>query len=486
MTERPLWTVDAMAAAMNAARAGRLPSSVSGISIDTRTIAAGEAFFAIKGENRDGHDFVTAARTAGAGLAVVAADKQDRFGDGTPLLIVPDVLDGLRALARAARQRSQAKIVAVTGSVGKTGTKEALRLALAGQGETHASAASYNNHWGVPLSLARCPASARLAVFELGMNHAGEIEPLARLVQPHVAIVTAVEPVHLEFFDSIEAIADAKSEIFSGIEPGGTAVLNRDNAQFERLATNARRAGVERIVSFGADAEADARLIACRLNSDSSDVDARVLGTELSYRLGAPGRHVVLNSLAVLAASALLGADVRRAAHALAGLRAAPGRGAHITIDVPGGAILLLDESYNANPASMRAALGVLGQAMLGHGTARARRIAVLGDMLELGPRGRELHRGLADAVVANDVDLVFCCGALMRELWEVLPPRRRGGYAPTSAELAADVLAAIGPGDIVMVKGSLGSRMAPIVKALQNRARHEPLAAADAGSMKG
>jgi UDP-N-acetylmuramoyl-tripeptide--D-alanyl-D-alanine ligase len=478
MAEQPLWTVQAMAAAMNAARSGPLPCSVSGISIDTRTIAAGEAFFAITGENRDGHDFVEGAHKAGAGLAVVAADKQGRFAADAPLLVVSDVLEGLRALARAARRRSQAKIIAVTGSVGKTGTKEALRLALGAQGETHASAASYNNHWGVPLSLARCAESARFAVFELGMNHAGEIEPLTRLVRPQVAIITAIEPVHLEFFDSLGSIADAKAEIFSGLEPGGAAVINRDNTQFDRLGQNARRAGVERIVSFGEHAGCDAQLVACRLHSDGSVVEARIFGAELSYRLGAPGRHVVLNSLAVLAAAALVGADAKLAARALSQLRAAPGRGARVTLDVPGGAILLLDESYNANPASMRAALALLGQATIGQkeGPARNRRIAVLGDMLELGPSGGALHRGLADAVIANGVDLVFCCGPLMRDLWEALPTSRRGTYAPGAAELEPHVLAAVRPGDIVMVKGSLGSRMGLIVKALDNHARDELL----------
>ncbi len=259
MSDRPLWTVEAMAQAMRATRTGALPASIPGLSIDTRSIAPGEAFFAIKGDNRDGHDFVPAALKAGAALAVIAADQRHRFPGDAPLLIVPDVLDGLRDLARAARARSPAKIVGVTGSVGKTGTKEALRLTLSRDGETHASVASYNNHWGVPLSLARTPASARYAVFELGMNHAGEIEPLTRLVRPHVAIVTTIEPVHLEFFGSLDAIADAKAEIFLGLEPGGGAVINRDNPQYARLADRAKGAGVGRIVSFGEHAKADAQ-----------------------------------------------------------------------------------------------------------------------------------------------------------------------------------------------------------------------------------
>ncbi len=464
MSDAPLWTVEAMAQAMGAECRGALPAAVGGISIDTRTIGNGEAFFAIKGDARDGHDFVPAALKAGAGLAVVAAERREAMPKDAPLLIVPDVLDGLRALARAARARSAAKVIGVTGSVGKTGTKDALRLALAGSGETHASVASYNNHWGVPLSLARCPAKARYAVFEMGMNHAGEIEPLTRLVSPHVAIVTAVEPVHLEFFGTVEAIADAKAEIFSGVEPGGAAVLNRDNPQFARLKRNAERAGVARIVSFGEHARADARLVKLSLHPDCSTVQAKILGADVTYKLGAPGRHVVLNSLAVLAAASIAGADLALAALALAELAPATGRGARTTLELPGGSALLIDESYNANPASMRAALALLGQAEIGP---RGRRIAVLGDMLELGPRGVELHRELAEPAVACGIDLVFCCGPLMQALWEALPPERRGGYAENAQALEAQLAAAIRPGDAIMVKGSLGSRMGPIVKSL-------------------
>jgi UDP-N-acetylmuramoyl-tripeptide--D-alanyl-D-alanine ligase len=467
MTDRPLWSVPAMATAMRATPSGQLPPEVLGISIDSRTIRPGEAFFAITGDNRDGHDFAAAALDAGAGLAVVAVERRAQFPTDAPLLVVADVLDGLRDLARAARARSQAKIVAVTGSVGKTSTKEALRLALARNGETHASVASYNNHWGVPLSLARCPQSARYAVFEIGMNHAGEIEPLVKLVRPQVAIITTVEPVHLEFFGSLEAIADAKAEIFSGLERDGAAVINRDNAQFGRLEASAQRAGIARIVSFGEHTGADARLIKCALQPAGSTVEARIFGTDVAYKLGAPGRHLVINSLAVLAACVLAGADLALAALALADVRPASGRGARMTLALPGGEALLIDESYNANPASMRAALALLGGAELG---SRGRRIAVLGDMLELGPRGADLHRDLAESVLAQDIDLVFCCGPLMRALWEALPPARQGSYGETSSALEPLVLATVQPGDAVMVKGSLGSRMAPIVKALQSR----------------
>src|SRR5262249_23785686 len=417
MSDRALWTVEAMAAAMRAERAGNLPASVSGLSIDTRTVRRGEAFFAIKGENRDGHDFVASALDAGAGLAVVATDKRAAMPAEAPLLVVPDVLEALVDVARAARARSNARIVAVTGSGGKTGTKDALQLVLAREGETHSSAASYNNHWGVPLSLARLPQGARFAVFEIGMNHAGEITPLTRLARPHVAIVTTVEPAHLEYFGSVEAIARAKAEIFIGLEPGGVGVINRDNPQFERLKRHAEAAGA-RVVSFGTRADADAQRIEASFKPDCSIVRADVLGTEVTYKLGAPGRHVVLNSLAVLAAATLVGADLAVSALALVSLAAPVGRGLRSTLALPGGDAILIDESYNANPASMRAALALLGQMPV---DSTGRRIAVIGDMLELGPRGPELHRALLEPVVENAVDLVFCSGELMRELWQAL-----------------------------------------------------------------
>jgi UDP-N-acetylmuramoyl-tripeptide--D-alanyl-D-alanine ligase len=473
-----LWTVEAMAQAMGAQKQGALPANVSGLSIDTRTVKPGEAFFALK-DARDGHDFVEAAIKAGAALAVVAEAKRGMFANDAPLLVVPDVLEALIALARAARARSKAKFIGVTGSVGKTGTKEALRLALSSDGETHASAASYNNHWGVPLSLARCAETAHYAVLEIGMNHAGEIAPLTKLARPHVAIVTTVEPVHLEFFPSLEAIADAKAEIFQGIEPGGAAVINRDNPHFARLQKHAEQAKVDRIVSFGAHAKADARVVKFAQQADSSTVQASILGHDVTYKLGSPGRHVVMNSLAVLAAAQLAGADLALAALALAGLEPPTGRGARLMLDVPGGSALLIDESYNANPASMGAALALLGQAPIGP---RGRRIAVLGEMLELGPRSAELHRGLAKSAVENSVDLVFCAGPLYQDFWKALPSERRGGYAESAAMLEPEVLGALRAGDAVMVKGSLGSKMGPIVKALTRQfSSHDARAPASA-----
>jgi UDP-N-acetylmuramoyl-tripeptide--D-alanyl-D-alanine ligase len=473
----PLWMVDAMAAAMRATRIGALPAAVDGISIDSRSIAPGEAYFAIKGDTHDGHAFVASALANGAALAVVAEGKRNEMPADAPLLVVPDVLAALADLAAAARARSAGKIIAVTGSVGKTSSKEALRLALSRDGETHASVASFNNHWGVPLSLARLRQGARYGVFEIGMNHAGEITPLTRLVQPHVAIVTTVAPVHLEFFGSVEAIADAKAEIFLGVAPGGAAVINRDNEQFARLARAAGAAGVQRIVAFGEHASADARLIRYALQPEASTVEADILGRRVAYKIGAPGKHLVLNSLAVLAAAELAGADLAIVALALAEQTPAAGRGTRIALAVPGGSALLIDESYNANPVSMRAALALLGQAPIG---ARGRRIAVLGDMLELGAAGTELHRELAGAIREHAIDLVFCAGPLMEALWQALPSERRGGYARDAGALEAEVVAAVRGGDAVMIKGSFGSRMAPIVKALVRR-YPAPAAAAQA-----
>jgi UDP-N-acetylmuramoyl-tripeptide--D-alanyl-D-alanine ligase len=462
-----LWSTDDMAAAMGAEKSGALPADAPGLSIDTRSIAKGEAFFAIKGDNRDGHGFVEAALKAGAGVAVIARDQRARFAADAPLLIVTDVLEALRDLARAARTRSEAQVIAVTGSVGKTGTKEALKLALSPDGETHVSAASYNNHWGVPLSLARLAASAKYAVFEIGMNHAGEITPLVQLVRPHVAIVTTIAPVHLEYFGSLEKIADAKAEIFSGVVAGGTAVINRDNPQYAQLAAAAKAAGITHVVSFGDNKKADAQLNRVSLHPECSCVQATILGQDVTYKLGAPGRHLVLNSLAVLAAASLVGADLALAALALNNLKPATGRGTRATLRVPGGSALLIDESYNANPASMAAAIAVLGQAPVG---AQGRRIAVLGDMLELGGQGAELHRALAGPIEAAKVDLVFASGPLMQALWEALPSSHRGGYAETAAALEPAVVAAIRDGDAVMVKGSLGSKMGPIVKTLERQ----------------
>jgi UDP-N-acetylmuramoyl-tripeptide--D-alanyl-D-alanine ligase len=472
----PLWSWDELVRAAGAAAEGVPRAPVTGFSIDTRTLAPGEVFVALR-DVRDGHDFVLEAFRKGAAAALVSTDYKRVDGDDA-LLRVRDTLEGLRSIAAAARQRSDARIVAVTGSVGKTGTKEALRACLSRIGPTHAAEKSFNNHWGVPLTLARMPADARFGVFEIGMNHAGEIEPLSALVRPHVAIITTVEPVHLEFFASVAAIAEAKAEIFAGLEPGATAILNRDNPHFDLLA---RRAGDRsvRVVSFGRHEKADVRPEVWQLGPEGSDIVARVGGKRIAYRLGAPGAHIAQNSLAVVAALEALGADIENAVPALAGMQAAKGRGARLTVELKDGPILLIDESYNANPASMRSALGAMATVPRDR---FPRRIAVLGDMLELGTNSGPLHEGVKEAVDAAEVDLVFACGTHMQRLFAALPAARRGEWAETSQGIIAPLLAAVRAGDVVMVKGSLGSRMAPLVDALMRRgeedcmrvARHE------------
>lgn len=463
----PLWTGDRLLKAMGARLVGALPESVTGISIDTRTLEPGDAFFAIQGEARDGHDFVAGALEKRAALAVIDEAHAESFSGDGPYAVVPDVLRAMEQAGMARRAELDAGVVAVTGSVGKTGTKEALRLVLSRQGETHAPVASYNNHWGVPLTLCRTPASVRYGVYEIGMNAPGEILPLAKMVTPDVAIVTTVQPVHLAAFESIEGIAREKGAIFQGLRPGGTAIINADIPQVGLLRQLVETSPAGRIISFGESAEADVRLISCALKPDISTVDAVVLGKPVAYRLGSPGKHIVLNSLAVLAAVEALGADLALAALALGDLKPPVGRGASQVLNAPAGSFILIDESYNGNPASMRAAIENLGRMPV---SGRGRRIAVLGDMLELGESGPELHKGLAGAVDENGVDLVFACGPLMRGLYDALPARHRGAYAAQASGLEPLVVDAIRAGDVLTVKGSLGSRMGPIVKAITAR----------------
>ena len=461
----PLWTLGEIVDATCGRFLGAREASVAGFSIDTRSLGKGEGFVAIRGPNRDGHAFVAAALDQGAACAIV--DGTFPPGDEERLVRVRETLEALNDLGRASRARATGtRVIAVTGSAGKTGTKEALRLALAPSCSVHASAKSFNNHWGVPLSLANMPRTVQFGVFEIGMNHAGEIDALTRLVRPEIVIVTTVAPVHLGFFRSIEEIADAKAEIFHGLEPGGVAVINRDSPHYERLKAHALEHGA-RIVGFGEAQGAAARLLGVELEPDGSKVDADILGEALRYRLGAPGRHLVQNSLAVLAAAKLAGADLKQAAAALEGLKAQAGRGARTLIEAPGGGIAIIDESYNANPASMRAALATLGLTPRNEFT---RRVAVLGDMLELGPEGPKLHQELAEFIDGAGIDVVFACGELMGTLYGALPQSRQGAYAKTAEELQPKLLGAVGPGDAVMVKGSLGSRMGPLVEALKRQ----------------
>jgi UDP-N-acetylmuramoyl-tripeptide--D-alanyl-D-alanine ligase len=460
----PLWTADELATATGGRLVGAPAGALVGVSIDSRTIGQAEIYVAIKGDVHDGHDFTAGAFARGAGLAIVDEAHAGALEGAGPLLVVPDTLKALAEAGVAARKRSPARIVAVTGSVGKTSTKEALRAALGQDGATHASAASFNNHWGVPLTLARLPKSAAYGVFEIGMNHPDEIRPLVKMVRPHVAIVTNVEPVHLAQFRDVEQIADAKAEIFEGLEPGGHAVINRDNQHYERLAAAARACGAT-VMSFGEHVGADARLDRVALKETSSCVAATILGEPVTFKVGAPGRHVVQNALGVLLAAKLLGADLALAALALAHFEAPSGRGRRYALATPTGSLTVIDESYNANPASMRAALALLGQTPVGPG---GRRIAALGDMLELGVQAKALHAGVAEA--CGKVDLVFTAGPLMKALHDALPAAKRGGWTETAAEIQPMLLDRLKGGDALMVKGSNGSRMGPIVAALRAR----------------
>jgi UDP-N-acetylmuramoyl-tripeptide--D-alanyl-D-alanine ligase len=456
-----LWTSDEIARALSPVAMPAAPFEAVGVTFDSRAVGKGDLFFALAGETSDGHTFVAEALDRGAAAAVVSRDLPEGKGR---LVRVADTMQALIALGRAGRQRSTAKVASVTGSAGKTSTKDALRAMLSAQAPTAASAASFNNHVGVPISLARLPREARYGVFEIGMNHPGEIEPLARLVEAHVGIVTNVEPVHIGHMGSEEAIADEKACLFAGMRDGAVAVLNRDNRHFERLAAAARRHGVSRIVGFGRSEAADARLLACSLHDRGSDVVALIHRRRIEYRLGAAGEHWVLNSLAALATVEALGADLDRAAAALAGVEASPGRGARRRLAFGPGTVELIDESYNANPASMRAMLAVLARTEPASG---GRRLLALGDMRELGEKADCYHAGLAEAVAASGAAQVFLCGPHMKALWQRLPPERRGVHRPDSAALAPDVAAALRAGDVIAVKGSLGSKMKIVVDAV-------------------
>jgi UDP-N-acetylmuramoyl-tripeptide--D-alanyl-D-alanine ligase len=467
-----LWTIDEILAATGGSlENSSVSDDVRGISMDSRTISAGEIFFAIKGDNFDGHSFVDDAIAAGARLAVVANQFQSGVSD-MPLLRVGDPLEAMRALAAAARVRSSARIIAVTGSVGKTGTKDGLTVCLRDSGLTHASPASFNNHWGVPFTLANLPVRAAYGIFEIGMNHAGEITPLTLLVRPHIAIVTTIALVHIGYLGSIEAIADAKAEIFEGLETGGFAVLNRDNEQFERLEAAARSVGGN-IITFGTDDKADARLLYVEESAIGIHIEADILGQRTSYYVPEPGRHLAMNSLAILAAARLANVELDVAARALANWHSAKGRGTQITLYADRGPFLLIDESYNANPVSVRAALGVLGYAGMGNASdcrSGGRRVAVLGDMLELGELAQDAHGALADIIEKENIDRVYCCGRWMKFLFDRLRPSRRGGYFEDAHSLAQILCEEVGPGDAIMVKGSFAIGMGGVVEALKQR----------------
>jgi UDP-N-acetylmuramoyl-tripeptide--D-alanyl-D-alanine ligase len=461
-----LWTSEALVAAMDGRPVGRMPEGVTGISIDTRSLKPGDAFFAIRGEKFDGHDFATAAMAAGASLMVAAEARLPSLGRlSIPMIVVPDVLAALEKAGVAARARSGAKVIAVTGSAGKTTTKEMLRHSLSASGKVHASDKSFNNHWGVPLTLARMPDDCEYAIFEIGMNHPGEIRPLVKMVRPHIAIVTLIAAAHLGYFKSLDEIAKAKAEIFEGLEPDGHALINRDDAKWKLLEKQAKAARAAHVWGFGEHARAQFKLVEYQPHPDGSIIRARIQGEELLARIGVPGRHIAQNALAVLGAAHLAGADVGKAARSLGSVVAERGRGRRHTLAIGGGSFTLIDESYNANPASMKAALDVLAATPVGDG---GRRIAVLGDMLELGEHSARLHAGLAEFI--SGVDAVFMAGPEMKVLAQQLPASLKAEYRPNVEGLQALILETVKPGDAVMVKSSNGIGFSRIVDELTKK----------------
>ena len=472
MTRPVLWTDEQISVATQAHCTG--PFTVSGVSIDTRSLELGDLFVALPGPERDGHDFVDAAFATGATAALVCRGKIDPMKAAGPLVEVDNVSAALEALAHAARARSGAYITAVTGSVGKTSVKEALRLALSKSGETFASEKSFNNHIGVPLSLARMPQDCAYGVFEVGMNHAGEIDALVRMVRPHCAIITHVGTAHIEHFDSEADIARAKGEIFNDmandVVEGGTVIIPADNPHIDLLVELAEARGIADIRCFTTDEKAAAselpHIVASKiyLHETCSCVSGRIDDAEVTFKVGTPGAHHVSNSLAVLGAVQAAGADLALAALSLAEVEALSGRGRRHVLDVAGGPCVLIDESYNANPASMSAAIKALGLVpRLGQG----RRIAVLGDMAELGEASKDLHIDIAGLMDTVDIDLVFSCGPQMAHMFAHLPPDRRGIHASSTGALTNILQAEIHAGDVVMVKGSHASRMNQVVDAL-------------------
>lgn len=461
-----LWTRDQVVEATGGVGHGDF--SATGVSIDSRTTESGDLFIAIVGPNFDGNDFVPDALAKGAAGAIVSRLPDASDENTAPLVLVDDTLEALIGLGTAGRARARSKVIGITGSVGKTGTKEMTALALSALGSVHASKGSFNNRFGLPLTLARLDPQTDFAVIEMGMNHAGELSELTRIARPDVALITTVEAVHLEFFESVDRIADAKAEIFEGVPAGGAAVLNRDNASYRQLAAAAQRNDIERIVTFGSLPDCTIRLCAYEPANGANRVEVAIGESPLHYTLNMTGRHWAQNSLGVLGIVHALGCDVEKAAAALADMRAPEGRGARGRLVLPAGPIELIDDSYNASPASMRAAFAVLDDIQPADG---GRRVAVLGDMLELGDQAHELHAQLADDVRHSKIDLVFTAGPLMAALHEALPAAQRGTHAGSADSLVQPLIGSLGAEDVVLVKGSHGSAMHRVVAALKTSA---------------
>ncbi len=462
MSSLALWS----GAEILAATSGHCESdawSVNGVSIDSRTVEPGDLFIAIVGPANDGHAYIKSAFEKGAVAALVSKSADD-YPEGLHVVAVEDTQLAMEQLGVAARHRTNAKIIAVTGSVGKTGTKEALAHCLKTQGKTHYSVGSYNNHWGVPLSLARMPRDTEYGIFELGMNHAGELGPLSKFVRADVGIITTIAAAHLEFFKDKSAIAEAKAEIFEGLKKGGTALINADIEESDLLKRRALEAGITHIVTFGRNPDADARIEEIKMLPQSSEISANIEGDKLSFILSVPGEHWAVNILAVLAAIKAVGGSAANAAQQLAQLRAPGGRGVQIEVQMDAGAFTIIDESYNASPIAMQAAFKVLaGTGLQGEG----RKIVVVGDMRELGEKSAEIHASLANDVLASGADMVYACGPYMQHLVDALPQHLQTGYTATSKELAGLVVEAVQPEDVVLIKGSLGSQMKVVLDAL-------------------
>lgn len=458
MNQEHLWSAHEVAAVTGGTASGTWFSS--GVSINTRTLKVGDLFVAIRGPMFDGHQFAAEAFRKGASGLLIDSYPAN-LPERVPIVVVKDTLAALHALGNASRRRSEALIIAVTGSVGKTSTKNALYHALSLQGRTTCSQASHNNLWGVPLSLSQMARRDQFGIFEIGMNHPGEISPLSKMVSPKIAIITNVEPAHTANFDSLELVAKAKAEIFDGLEPNGVAILNADNKFFPNLKACSQAVGIKSLLTFGSAKDADSRLISLSSDCQGSYVEASIIGKRISYRVSLPGKHEVMNSLATLTAIHAAGADIDAAAASFGQLVPLPGRGKSYQCRILGGSIKLIDESYNANPASMRAALDNLGNTEI---DPPGRRIAVLGDMLELGRNSQAYHLNLAPTILENQVEKIFAVGIQMERLFESLPPNIQCFCSTDTKGLTKEILKILQPNDIVLVKGSNAIGMASVV----------------------
>ncbi len=460
MTQKTIWT--SLEAQKATGGKSTCKWKASGVSIDSRKIEAGDLFIAIQGERFDGHDFVKDALKLGAAAAVVTHIPEG-VGADAPLLIVADIMTALQDLAIYSRKRINGKIIGVTGSVGKTSTKEMLSIAFKGQGKVYFTEGNLNNHYGLPLSLARMPKDTNYGIFEIGMNHPGEITPLSKIANPDISIITTVEAVHLEFFNSVEEIADAKAEIFDGMDKNSTAILNFDNPHFARLEKKAKEAGIKNIISFGEKHGANFRMLSYAEKNSKGAVKLNAANELMEYKLGITGKHQAFNSSGVLAVVKAAGGDLIKAAKNLGKLEAKSGRGKIFDITYHGKNITIIDDCYNASPASVSASLDNFGLMKI-----KGRKIVALGDMFELGNSAAELHKKLGEKIITNNIDLLFTAGELTINVYNAIPDRIKGGTAKTSLELASVLEKHLKTDDVILVKGSRGMKMENVIKFLQ------------------